>query len=120
MGSSTKRKPADRLRINKPLDSNVSTGVGVGAGGGMAPQDVNNACPVTIQVKLVRQDVTAGTNLILEGNSLRLSGDTATTVGTVPSAILTTLQTCLGMGINYPSVTVVADKQGVRYAEFSQ
>ena len=118
MGSSTKRKPADRLRINKPLDSNVSTRVG--AGGGAAPQDVNNVCPVTIQVKLVRQDVAVGTNLTLEGNSLQLSVDKATTVGTVSSTILKTLQTCLGMGINYPSVTVVADKQGVRYAEFSQ
>lgn len=116
MGSSTKRKPADRLRINKPLGSANTTG----GGGGWAPQDINNVCPLTIRTKLKRQDISVGTILVLNGSSLLLSTDLATEVGTVSATILKTLQTCLGMGINYSTVTVVTDKQGVCYAEFAQ
>src|SRR3546814_1936668 len=41
-------------------------------------------------------------------------------------ALVTGVQTCalpiscLGMGINYPTIAVVTDKQGVFYAEFAQ
>jgi len=117
MGSSTKRKPADRLRINKPLVSANTTGTG---GGGWAPQDINNVCPLTIRTKLKRQDISAGNILVLDGSSLLLSTDLVTEVGAVSATILKTMQTCLGMGINYPTITVVTDKLGVCYAEFAQ
>lgn len=121
MGSSTKRKPADRLRINKPLTSSALTSGGGGAaGGGAAPQDVNNVCPLTIQAKLAKQDVSVGTSLTLEGRSLRLANEPGVEAGIVSANILKTLQKCLGMGINYPVISVVTDKQGIRYAEFTQ
>lgn len=119
MGSSTKRKPADRLRINKPLASRA-TAISAGGGGDGAPQDINNVCPLTIRVKLKRQDISAGTILALKDNMLLLVSDLTTEVGTVPATILKTMQTCLGMGINYPTIAVVTDKQGVCYAEFAQ
>lgn len=113
MGSSTKRKPADRLRINRPAE--VTTGTGGGA-----QQDINNVCPVTLRTKLSLQNLTPGIELLLEGNSLRLAADRSNEVGVVPVAILKTLETCLGLGINYPTIRVVIDKQGVCYAEFTQ
>jgi hypothetical protein len=120
MGSSTKRKPADRLRINKPMESRATaTGAGGGVGGGV-PQDINNVCPLTIRTKLKRQDISSGTILALKDSALLLVSDLTTEVGTVPATILKTLQTCMGMGINYPTIAVVTDKQGVCYAEFAQ
>jgi len=98
----------------------MESGAGTGSAGGPPPQDINNTCPLTIHVKLVRQDVAADTSLVLDGNSLRLAADGSTEVASVTSQVMKTLQTCLGMGISYPKIRVVIDKQGVRYAEFSQ
>jgi hypothetical protein len=121
MGSSGTRKPADRLRVNTPMDGgNGAGGVGGQSGGNTPPQDINNVCPLTIQTKLARQDTPIGAWLVLDGNTLRLAADQGMAVGATPAAIIKTLQTCLGLGINYPTIRVVEDKQGVRYAEFAQ
>lgn len=119
MGSSGTRKPADKLRISLPPDSGSGSG-GAGGGGGIPQQDINNICPLTLRVKLVRQDTPVGIDLALDGNALQLAADRSVDVGTVPSSIMKTLQTCMGLGVSYPTISVVENKQGVRYAEFSQ
>ena len=121
MGSGAKRKSADQLRINKPVRNPDTAGGAGGEGGGAPSRDINNVCPMTMRVKVVRgQDVTVGTKLVLEGKSLRLAADTTVEVGTIPTRIFNTIRTCLSRGIKYPKVSVVADKQGARYAELSQ
>ncbi|MEK7153276.1 MAG: hypothetical protein AAB834_04975 [Patescibacteria group bacterium] len=120
MGSTGKRKSADKLRINRPMDGENSAEGAGGAGGTPSPQDINNICPLTLRTKLTRQDISVGAELILDDNVLQLAADRSVEVGTATAAVIKTLQTCMGLGINYLTTQVVEDKQGVRYAEFAQ
>jgi hypothetical protein len=118
MGSSTHRKPADHLIINRPIKSET-----IGAGGGgnnTAPQDINNTCPLTIQVKIADQKITLGSEIVINNNALILASDRTTKIGIVSKPVLKRLETCLGLGISYPRIQVVSDKKGNLYAEFSQ
>lgn len=120
MGSSGERKSSDTLRINRPATAGNGNGdIGGDAGGGNpAPApDTNNLCPIRFRVKLTRQDIPAGTALTLEGNTLTVQG--IGEVGKLNARVSKRLETCLGLGITYPTITTVVD-QGVCYAEFSQ
>lgn len=120
MGSSGERKSSDTLRINRPAAAGDGSGdIGGGASGGnSAPvPDTNNLCPVRFRVKLTRQDISAGTALTLESNALTAQG--IGEVGKLNARASKRLETCLRLGIAYPTITVVVDQE-VCYAEFSQ
>lgn len=120
MGSSTKRKSGDKLRINKPLDN---TDQAIAAGGSTAsgvPEDINNICPMMLHVKLSDQTIVVGADLSLSEGDLYLASDPLVRVGTINAQILKTIEKCSGLGIAYPNVAVVENKQGVKYAEFAQ
>ena len=125
MGSSASRKPNDRVYINKPLTA-VSTSTAYGAGGGGAggdsdqPVDINNVCPSAFHTKLTDQTVHAGAELSVEDRSIYLATDPTAEVGKLTPKQLKTIETCAAMGIEYLDIHTIADKRGVRHAEFKR
>lgn len=120
MGSSGERKSSDTLRINRPAatgNGNGDVGGGVGGGNPAPTPDTNNLCPVRFRIKLTRQDIPAGTALTIEGDTLTAQG--MGEISKLNARASKRLETCLGLGIVYPTITTVVD-QGVCYAEFSQ
>jgi len=115
MGSSSKRKTNDRVRINPP--KSISVNVTSTGGGLSSPIDTNTICPVSFHIKLVRQDTSAGLLIGIDGNSLLLNSGVE--VGKISDKILKQIELCYGIGVHYSVVSVI-DKKGVRYAEFSQ
>lgn len=116
MGSSSKRKTNDRVRINPPKSISVSV-TPTGGGLSSSPIDTNTICPVSFHIKLVRQDTPAGLLIEIDGNSLLLNSGVE--VGKISDKILKQIELCYGIGVHYSVVSVI-DKKGVRYAEFSQ
>ena len=120
MGSSSTRKPNDISRINKPANPKTNTGLAGGAGGGSnTPPDINNLCPVRFRVKLTRDNLTAGTKLVLDETTHVLTTPSGENVGKVTTQTIRRLELCTKLGVAYPAITVVVN-QGICYAEFSQ
>ena len=120
MGSSSTRKPNDISRINKPANPKTNTGLAGGAGGGPnTPPDINNLCPVRFRVKLTRDNLTAGTKLVLDETTRVLTTPSGEDVGKVTTQTIRRLELCTKLGVAYPAITVVVN-QGICYAEFSQ
>ncbi|MCL1839781.1 hypothetical protein FWF89_02145 [Candidatus Saccharibacteria bacterium] len=119
MGSSSRRKPSDTLRIQNPLNINtnaIGTKATGGGTGGSPPLDINNACPIKFRVELSNQDVDEGIELILDENSL--IAPNIGEVDKVSARVVKRLRTCSVLGISY-SITTVIDGD-VHYAEFFQ
>ena len=120
MGSSSTRKRSDTLRINKLASPKTNTGLAGGAGGGSnTPPDINNLCPVRFRVKLTRDNLTAGTKLVLDETTRVLTTPGGENVGKVTTQTIRRLELCTKLGVAYPAITVVVN-QGICYAEFSQ
>jgi len=118
MGSSGERKSSDTLRINKPASATGDgSSIGVSGGNSAPSPDINNLCPIRFRIKLTRQDVSVGRTLALEGNIL--VAPNIGEVGKLNARVTKRLETCLGLGISYTTITTVID-QGIYYAEFSQ
>lgn len=119
MGSSSARKRNDTLRINKPANSKINTGLVSGVGGGPnMPPDINNLCPVRFRVKLAPDNLTAGTKLVLDETTRVLTTPSGENVGKVTTQTIKRLELCTKLGIVYSVITVVVN-QGACYAEFS-
>lgn len=125
MGSSASRKPNDRVYINKPLaaaSTSTTYGVGGGAAGGSGdqPVDINNVCPSAFHTKLADQTVHAGAELGVEDRSIYPAMNPTAEVGKLTPKQLKIIETCAAMGIEYLDIHVIADKRGVRHAEFKR
>ena len=105
--------------INKPADPKTNTGLAGGAGGGPnTPPDINNLCPVRFRVELTRDNLTAGTKLVLDETTRVLTTPSGENVGKVTTQTIRRLELCTKLGIVYSVITVVVN-QGACYAEFS-
>ena len=119
MGSSSTRKRNDTLRINKPANSKINTGLVSGVGGEPnTPPDINNLCPVRFRVKLTQDNLTAGTKLVIDETTRVLTTPSGENVGKVTTQTIKRLELCTKLGIVYSVITVVVN-QGACYAEFS-
>jgi hypothetical protein len=112
MGSGSKRKGNDRVRINVPQSEGGGGSGGVAAGGG---RDINQLCPMIFRVKIAHQ-LGNGTPVEIRGNELLANGES---VGKLPSNRVEQLKVCSASGVNYAATTEVGDDT-TTYIKFEQ
>lgn len=117
MGSGSKRKKNDVVRINRPQSTGGTSGTGSGGSGGGSARDINKVCPPVFEVLIsAKGKIPTGTGVVVKGGSLIVLGEV---VGKLSETHLQTLTNCAGNGIHY-TVTVVNRDNGKAYAHFEQ
>lgn len=109
MGSGSKRKNNDIIRINVPKGSGGDTG---GYSGG---DDINRSCPIAFNVAL-QQDVATGAKVALSGADMIADG---VIIGKLSSAAQKRISFCLEHGIQYAGRTE-RDKDEKSFVRFTQ
>ena len=114
MGSGSKRKSNDHVRVNVPAKA-------TGSGGGAAiaeasnQPDINQSCPLAFGVKL-KNDVAVGLTVTIVGHDMVVAG---AIIGTLPSPRIKQLSFCMSNGIRYTGKTQ-KDKDKKSYVKFEQ
>lgn len=119
MGSGSKRKGNDVVRINTPqvaVGAKIGNGIAGGQGANAGEQiDINQACPLAFSVKL-KQRLANGIVVTISGDSILVGAEV---IGKLSPARSKQINFCMSSGIQYAGKTE-SDKNGSTRVRFEQ